>query len=102
MNKLESIKYKFYFEEDGSFNLQTYGQFRAGLTTDEVKDYLRARGDTLNVKRLYNKFCDIAGRNTMGCFTCEKCGDMRGLLYRHDVLRFADVLFGKTKGTYFD
>jgi len=102
MNKLQQIQSLFYILEDATFDLQNYGTFRKGLTTEEIKDYLRARGNTLNVKRLYKKFCDIAGCNTMGGFTCEKCGDSKSLFYRHDVLRFSDVLFGKTKGTYFD
>jgi len=102
MNKLEQVKSRFYITEDCSYDLQSYGTFRMGLTTEEIKDYLRARGDTLNVKRLYAKFCDIAGCNTMGGFICEKCGDSKGLMYRYDVLRFADVLFGKTDSTYFD
>lgn len=102
MNKLEKVKFMFHKKENSSLDLESFGQFRMGLTKEEIKDYLRARANTLNVERLYKKFCDIAGCNTMSSFHCPKCKYNTSLLYRHDALRFADVLFGKTKETYWD
>lgn len=102
MNKLDKIKFGFRKNVDDEYDLESYGQFRIGLTSNEIKNYLRARSNTLNVERLVKKFNKIAGCNTQGIFQCELCDCSQGLMYRWDVLRFADVLFGKTKGTYFD
>lgn len=102
MNKLEKIQFGFYQTEEGEFDVMSYGQFTGGLTSEEIKDYLRARSGKLKVERLYKKFAEIAGCNTCAVFTCPYCICHTVLMYRHDVLRFANVLFGKTKSTYFD
>ena len=102
MNKLEKVQFKFYRTKEGEIDLVHYGRYRMGLTIEEIKDYLRARSGKLKVEGLYKKFCKIAGCNTCSMHVCEDCKRELVLLYRHDVLRFADVLFGKTKDTYFD
>lgn len=102
MNELERIKFQFHKKEDGSLDIEHFGQFRMGLTQLEVKDYLRARANKLSIEKLYKKFHEIAGRNTMSSSRCLDCNVSYSLMYRWDVERFADVLFGVTKETYFD
>jgi len=67
-----------------------------GLTSNEIKDYLRVEPNTLAISKLYKKFGDIAGCNTG---SVAPTGEF--LMYRHDVERFADKLF-LGKETYFD
>jgi len=102
MSKLEKLKQKFYFDEKGQIlELGYYGDYKMGLTEDEIKDYLRVRANTVRIETLYKKFCKIAGNNTMGIYKCPCCNFETSLMYRHDVQRFADKLF-LGKETYFD
>ena len=77
-------------------DLNEYGDYRIGLTTKEIKEYLKARGNTKRLGNLYKNFGSIAGVNTMGI---SPTGEI--LMYRWDVKRFADVLF-LNKPTYWD
>lgn len=97
MNKLEKIKLGFSFNDNNEPVLEHYGVYMGGLTSEEIDNYLMVRGNTLNVKRLRKKFDEIAG-----CNTCTCTPDGRMLMYRWDVQRFADVLFGKSSFTFFD
>ena len=97
MDEIEKLKFYFRFNEDGTPNVWDYGVYRMGLTGDEIKDYIRVRANNLNINYLWDKFCSIAG-----CNTGSMSPDGQFLMYRWDVLRFADVLFGKTDYTYFD
>ena len=101
MKKLEIIKSKFNYI-DNEPDIYSFGLFRVGLTGQEIKEYLQARANKLNVSGLIKKFYEIAGINTVGVYTCYSCKKSTYLMYRHDVLRFAHILFGKTKYTYFD
>lgn len=96
MTKLDKIKNQFYYTQDGRPDLNNYGIYRLGLLYEEIDDYLKVRAGKLDIKKLRKQFNQIAGRNTMGM-----APDGRALMYRHDVERFADVLF-EGKGTYFD
>lgn len=100
ISKLERIKNSFHFK-DGKLDLSSYGQFKGGLTSEEINNYLIARANTLNIKRLRKKFNEIAGVNTCTSYTCPKCGVCKSLMYRHDILRFVNVLF-EGKSTFFD
>jgi hypothetical protein len=100
--KMERVRTKFSFDEDGNIKITHYGKYTQGLTSSEIEDYLRARANKIAVKRLYKKFCNIAGVNTMAMYGCPNCEYQTSLMYRHDVKRFSDVLFVVTKGTYFD
>lgn len=100
--KIQMIKAKFYLDENGEPEINLFGRYRSGLTNQEINDYLRARAGTVQVKTLRKKFNKIAGVNTGSSASCENCGYLQSLMYRHDVKRFADVLFGITNGTYFD
>ena len=102
--KLQKIKNKFYWSKGknwdecrGEPELSSFGEYRLGLTSEEINDYLSARGNTLSIKNLRKKFSDIAGCNTCAMNSKGEC-----LMYRHDIQRFVDVLFKKTKATYFD
>jgi len=99
MSKLEKAKFKFGQGEQP--DLTYFGQYSMGLTGEEIKDYLRVLTNKENVEKVYLKFCDVAGVNTMGIYTCEKCGESFPLMYRHDVRRFAEALLNGTP-TYFD
>lgn len=96
MTELEKIKFGFRFEKNEP-NIWNYGVYRLGLTREEIKNYIRARANKMDVDDLLEKFNEIAGCNTMAGTPDGKC-----LMYRHDVIRYADVLFGKTDYTYFD
>lgn len=92
--KLSKIRAKFYLV-NGDYDLANYGVYRLGLTYSEVNDYIIARSGTVNTKRIINKFWMLFGINT-----CAVCNDVV-LYYRHDVKRFADLMF-LNKKTYFD
>ena len=96
ISMLNKLKFQFYYTPEGELDLNSYGTYRQGLTGDEIKDYLRVRANTLKIERLYKKFSDISGCNT-GCAT----PDGKFLMYRWDVLRFANKLFNG-KETWFD
>jgi len=101
-NDITHLLNKFYITEK-QIGIEYYGDYRLGLTTEEIKNYLLARAYIFNFKeknidKLYKKFDEIAGVNTVAVHPNGK----DSLMYRHDVLRFSDVLFKKTKGTYFD
>ena len=63
-------------------------------TTDPI------RFSKLTTKELYTQFCVIAGINTVPIVTLED-GTEITVMFRHDVKRFADVLFLGIP-TYFD
>ena len=88
-------------KREEKIDLQHYGIFRMGLTDDEIKEYLKNRANTDKMGDLYKRFCKIAGVNTMGIIHCTSCRKEYVLMYRHDVQRFADVMF-LNKPTYFD
>jgi len=83
-------------------DIYQFGIYRMGLTDSEIKEYLSLRQGKKKIKDVWKKFCFTAGVNTMAMITCEFCKKNFCLMYRHDVLRFANVVFGVTKGTYFD
>ena len=82
-------------------DLDHFGMYKAGLTTSEIKGYLKKRAGVTKLGHLYEKFCRIAGVNTVGVGKCEFCGNQFGLMHRHDVERFTSVLLDK-KATYWD
>lgn len=97
MKDIDKIKAKFYFDKWEEPILEHYGEYRVGITDEELEDYLRARSGKVNIEKLIKKYWDVAG-----CNTCGLTSDSRVLHYRHDVQRYSDVLFGKIKSTYFD
>lgn len=95
---MKTIINSFYFDkETGEINIDDYGVYRMGLTAEEIKIYIQARRRHTKVSKLIKRFYDIAGCNTMAMTP-----DGRSLMYRHDVKRFADILFGESNSTYFD
>ncbi len=90
-------------------DIEEFGKYRAGLTTEEIKEYLVIRYNELlsyrgrPIKKInkatYNKFCESAGCNTCAVITVNK--KQVYLMYRHDVLRFTEQLFNGTP-TYWD
>lgn len=109
--KLEQLRQKFKYNSKGKVDINSYGEFKHGVTDSEVEDYLRVRSGKMAIKTIEKKFNDIAGRNTAMLVTVEgsifTVGDSEKttvcviLNYRHDIERFADVLF-EGKPTYFD
>jgi hypothetical protein len=90
-------------------DINEFGKYRLGLTTEEIKEWLKLRYNEIlswrgkPIKKInnaiWNKFCQIAGCNTEA--TIQEGYKKITLMYRHDVERFTDVLYeGKT--TYFD
>lgn len=95
-SKIDYVKDKFHWKSNEP-DLYNYGTYRLGLTSEEIDDYLRARSGKMMIKSLRKKFNEIAGCNTMAVAPTGE-----SLMYHHDVHRYADVLFRKTQGTYFD
>ncbi len=81
-------------------DIESFGDYRIGLTLDEIKEYLAIRCQEHNLdidaKKMYKRFSEIAGSNTMAVTR-----DGKVLMYRWDVKRFADKMF-LNKETYFD
>jgi hypothetical protein len=78
--------------------LEHYGDYRLGLTSDEINDYLRIRsckvGNALKaLRKLFNKVA--------GCNTCAITHSGKVLMYRDDVLRFTNAVLRGTP-TFFD
>ena len=88
-------------------NITKFGKYKAGLTSKEIKIYLRERLNELNQFNVYKKcpvdvikrFNEVAGVNTMASKVIN--GKHTSLMYRHDVERFANYMFCKVP-TYFD
>ena len=77
-------------------NLERHGDYKIGLTDEEIKEYLKYRNKGKINKTIMKKFNKIAGVNTVGVGP-----EGQHLMYRHDVKRFADSLFNGTP-TYWD
>jgi len=77
-------------------NLERYGDYRMGLTEEEVREYIRERNGGKLSKGIMSKFNKICGINTVGVGP-----EGQTLMYRHDVKRFADQLFDGVS-TYWD
>ena len=95
--KTEMFDKDIYCSDCQKVNIMRFGAYRMGLTNEEIKEYLSRRANTKAIAKLVEKFNRIAG-----CNTCTVGPQGQHLMYRHDILRFADVLFGVTRGTYFD
>jgi len=101
-SKIEVLRSNFYFDENGRPDIYRYGIFRSGLTLEEVDAYLLVRsGKTVGIKKLRKQFSDLFGCGTAPLVVCPRCKKNICLLYRHDVERFANVMFENTP-TYFD
>lgn len=82
-----------FYEQYG--DIYNYGMYRLGLTSSEIKEYLKKRTGARTkreVETLYKIFCEVAGVNTMALMTCEHCKKQFTLMYRSDVARFADLM----------
>jgi len=88
-------------------DLKQFGDYRLGLSTEEVDEYLRCRArksarykkwSTPRLRTLFNK---VAGINTMAVIFPKCCKKTVVLTYRWDIKRFADKMFLGTL-TYFD
>ena len=84
-------------------DLETFGNYRAGLTNKETEEYLRISYNIVAHKKrkmcppkILRQFIDIAGVNT-GAIS----EDGKNLMYREDVGRFTKKLFFGTE-TYWD
>lgn len=82
-------------------DIYNFGDFRMGLTEQELTQYLKARNTGSGIRNVTRKFSELAGCNTMGVHQCSYCGKQFGLMYRSDVKRFADLLFDR-KPTHWD
>ena len=81
-------------------DIEQHGMYRMGLTCSEIESYLAQRAKEakkkMSHKRMYARFCRIAGTNTGAI-----AEDGAMLMYRLDVKRFAELMF-EGKRTYFD
>lgn len=77
-------------------DIDYFGDYRLGLTAEEIDEYLRRRTGKKNLKKIRSDFDKTAGVNT-----CAIGPQGQTLMYRHDVKRFADVVL-LNKPTYFD
>jgi len=82
-------------------DIENFGIYRMGMTIREIKEYLKKRAGVTKLGHLYEKFCRVAGTNTVSAGRCEFCGKQFSLMYRCDVVRFTNLLLKGTP-TYFD
>ena len=91
--ELARLRHKFYFSSDGTAILEDYGEFKRGVTSQEIEDYLKVRANNVNIKSLLKKF-----NENFGCQTCAMVivnNTPVTLFYRWDVIRCAnDTLRG--------
>lgn len=92
--ELKRLRERFRYYEDGTPDIFQYGEFRKGVTNSEIDDYLKVRANKLNIKAVRAKFDKVAGCNT--CPVAQFDGQNLGLMYRHDVERFANQMFDGT------
>lgn len=93
--QLKRLRRGFKYNEDGTPDLYSYGEFKGGITTDEIDDYLRVRINCITlptkIKAKYNK---EFGCQTAACVRVN--GQEVTLFYRYDVVACANtVLLGK-------
>ncbi len=103
MTKLEKIKKQFYVQE-GKLSLASFGVYNRGLTKEEIVEYLKARANKLSIKKELKQFNELLSGSTCGSttvFNAKGKKEIKLLIYRHDVERFADVVFDNIP-TYFD
>lgn len=96
---MEAVRNKFKYEADGSPDVYSFGVFKDGLTTEEVKDYLRVKKGTWNVESLYKKYFQESRGDTS--MFVQVNGAFVNLIYRWDVERHTQAILTGTK-TYFD
>lgn len=79
-------------------DIEDFGVFRMGLSSDDVRAYLRARAGRKQIPDLIRKF-----NKEFGCQTCPVADfKIKGkrqiviLMYRHDVEHVADFIFNGT------
>lgn len=92
----------FKYNADGTPDIYSYGEFKNGVTSDEVKNFLRVylgQLDDRRFKAAMKKYDDKFGAQT--CAVAHVNGQDVTLYYRHDVTRIADAAF-RNIPTYFD
>ncbi len=96
---LEHLKSKFLYYPDGKPYIYSFGEFKGGLTRDEVLDYLRVRTNRMNVTSVFKKLCKRSIGDT--CPLAIVNGVAVPLSYRSDVQRHTENVLEGTP-TYFD
>lgn len=111
--KMEFLRDRFKYSADGKPDIYSFGEFKRGVTAEEIDDYLRVRSGKYHIKGLRKKYDKVFGVNTATMVTLTgsvACPDVDmairdtihvTLFYRSDVQRFADLLF-EGKPTFFD
>lgn len=82
--------------KEKQINIDDFGDYRLGLTSEEINEYLRCRTGRSKIKRLRKQFNKVAGINTVALGPAKQI-----LMYRWDVKRFTDVIL-LHKPTYWD
>lgn len=85
-----------FLKEAVMFDINDFGDYRMGLTSTEIDIYLQKRTGKRKIKRIRAKFNKAAGINTMAIGPQGQT-----LMYRHDVVRFTDLILDG-RPTYFD
>ena len=93
------------WEQELISDIDRYGIYLQGLSTQEIKYYLKIRARNTrfskqSVNKLYTAFCVVAGVNTAAIVTLED-GSEISLMYRWDVERYVLKLLEGTE-TYWD
>lgn len=96
---LLNLRKLFRYHANGKPDIYSYGVFKAGITTSEMDDYIRVRLNSMNIKKVRAKINDMFIGST--CPIASFDDKSVGLMYRHDVERFADAVIDKIP-TYFD
>lgn len=96
---VDNLRPRFLYNHKGVPLLNHYGVFAAGLTTDEIDDYLRVRTNTMNISSVRRKLNNELNGST--CPVVNVNGQEVILIYRHDVKRFSDKILDNVP-TFFD
>jgi len=92
---LENLRLGFRFYASGVPDLYSFGDFKSGVTSEEIEQYLMVRTNSTNVKALVKKFNEAFGCQTCACITVKNIQVI--LYYRHDVMRCADDILANRK-----
>ena len=82
-------------------DISQFGDYRMGLTGEEIEAYLKLRAGVKELGTLCEQFNTVAGSNTGVVVKTQCCGKEIVLMYREDVERFADLVL-EGKPTYWD
>ena len=75
-------------------DINKFGEYKEGLSFEEIQEYLKKRAGVKEVGDLFKRFGKLSKGGT-GAVIKDESGNHIYLMSRKDVKRFADIMFGK-------